>query len=361
MAAALGLTGLGALWTVGCGAEMPPEPDMRADLLRSWGEHVILPTFASFEEKTAQLRDASAALCESPSDETLEGAQTRWWEARAPWKRSQIFAFGPYEEEPLRLGPKIDFWPPRPLRVRDLLQGTGALAEADVAAMGAAERGMPAVEQLLYDEAEPPGEVFVGRRCEYLLAATEDLHTSAAALREAWDPEGGNYLAELTKPGHGKMFESIGESLSEVVNRMVFTLENARLDKLGRPLGDQAGGVPQPDLAESHFSGRSTEDLRDHLRGILALYDGGDDPEELGLVDYAAARGYDVDAEMHSLVKSADEALRSIEPSLTLAVIEDPDQVRAAQTALEELQRFIQVDVINALGLTVNFNDNDGD
>ena len=47
--------------------------------------------------------------------------------------------------------------------------------------------------------------------------------------------------------------------------------------------------------------------------------------------------------------------------SLTEAVLSSPDAVVQASEQLNELQSLIQVDIIGALGLTLNFNDNDGD
>jgi predicted lipoprotein len=42
-------------------------------------------------------------------------------------------------------------------------------------------------------------------------------------------------------------------------------------------------------------------------------------------------------------------------------VVTEPDRVSDAIESLGALQRFIQIDVANALSLAVGFNDNDGD
>ena len=335
--------------------------DSRRALLASWGEHVILPGYRDFEAKAAALRDAGNALCQAPSSETLQAARSSWSDARAPWKRAEVFAFGPFKEEPLRLGPKIDFWPVRIDTVELVLAGAEPIA-GDT--LGAAQKGMPVIEYLLF---QPDVDLVAGfsgnsRRCEYLAATTADLAVRAREMREAWDPDQGNYLAELVDAGSDdSMFESVHLALSEVVNRMAFTVENIRMDKLSRPLGDLTGGSPQPDKAESHLSGRSIEDIRDNLRGIELLYFGDGSAESIGLDAYARERGHDFAQAMQDELAAARAALDGIPEPLTRAILDDPDSVSQTIERLADLQRLIQVDILNALSLTPSFNDNDGD
>ena len=94
------------------------------------------------------------------------------------------------------------------------------------------------------------------RRGQYALTISRDLIVQARALREAWDPEHGNFLDELVGAGRtSTRYDTLNRALGEVVNRMGYTLENMSAEKLAKPLGDSAGGVPQPDQVESPFRG----------------------------------------------------------------------------------------------------------
>ena len=100
----------------GCG---PTEiADSRRELLTSWGEGVLLPLYADFEARAGVLEQRNAELCTEPGEATLDGARDAWWDARAPFKQAEVFAFGPFKESPWRLGPTLDFWPARPDRLR---------------------------------------------------------------------------------------------------------------------------------------------------------------------------------------------------------------------------------------------------
>lgn len=337
--------------------------DARRDLLQSWGDDVLLPTYDDVYARAGELHDAAVDVCADPDQPALDAARDAWMAARGPWKRTEIFAFGPYKEEPLRLGPKIDAWPARPDTVDEILADDIELTEQAVDSFGVYARGFPAIEYLLF---QPDIDVLAElvatpRRCEYVVAASANLVAEVGELRDAWDPVAGDYLAQLTGAGKTSTeFDTLPDALGEVVNRMGFTAENIHVDKLGRPAGVTSGdGTPQPELAESQFSGRSIDDVRDNLTGIDILYFG--DEASLGLRGYMAKRGYYFDTDMRARLDAADAALTAIDGTLLEAIVDDRDAVLEAIDRVTDLQELLQTEVIPALSLTVGFNDVDGD
>ena len=348
----------------GCGVTPPSaKDDPRRLLLESWGQHVILANYDEFVTRSKAFEESVQALCEEPTDEALSAAKDAWWSAREPWKKNEVVKFGPYRDQPLTLGAKLDFWPARPDVVLETLDGDLALDDEALDNVGAPARGMPPSELLLWTAEGATEDAFAsdGRRCEYLLALAADQVSLAEEMFEAWSPDGGNYVAELIDPESGEMFGDVKAALSEIVNRLAFTVEDMRGEKLGRPLGEQSGGTPQPDLLESRPSARSIRDLLDNLEGVAQFYFGASEPKAAkGLSDYISADPRDFNAEMEQHLSACREALEAIDP-LERAIEEDAEGVTAAEECLTELQTFIQVDVVSELGLTVNFNDNDGD
>jgi predicted lipoprotein len=337
--------------------------DSRRTLLTSWGEGVLLPLYGDFEARAGVLAERNGELCAAPDETTLGVAREAWWSARAPLKQAEVFAFGPFKEFPWRLGPTIDFWPARPATVDEILAGSEPLDAEAAAALGAAARGLPAIEYLLY----PPGldvlsELGPGtRRCEYLAAISADLVARAGDLRHAWDRGGEDYLGELIDAGRGsKTFMTLEMAVGEVVNRMGYLLENMRNDKLRKPLGGSIDGPPAPGAAESRFSQRSLEDLRDNVRGLELVYFG-PHAGAPGLGSYLRSRGKEFDPFMTARFDAAMAALDAVPEPFTAALLEDPRAVVKLIDALDELGRAIQIDILNALATNVGFNDNDGD
>lgn len=357
------LTSLTALLLVTC-TPMYRGDDTRRQLLRSWGDSYIMPTYRELVTRTATLATVSTAFCSTAHGNTLDDVRRAWSDARRTWKHGETLAFGPTKQEPLRFGPKLDFWPARPETVEDLLYRTTPLTEALFDTAGAAAKGFPAIEYLLWEPGVDVARQFIAgdRRCAYLIGATTDLAKTAKGLHDAWDPSGGNYLGQLVDAGRSSTaFMSLHDGLGEVVNRMGFTVENMRGDKLSKPLGLTSGGTAQPKLSESQFSGRGVDDLRDALDGVERIYFGDEANDFIGLDDLLKQYGKDSSAAFTRELAASRAALDAIDVPLTRAVTEKPERVQAAIDALSGLQRLIQVDIINAAGLTLGFNDNDGD
>lgn len=363
------LGALGALTIASCSdAETSDRVDLRREMLQSLGDNVILPLYADFETRTAELDARANAFCDAPTEEGLVELRETWWETRTPWKMAEAFDFGPAEEEPIRLGPKIDFWPARTDSIETVLSGDGPLDKASVASLGAANRGLPVIEYLLYvpeDSAESLG-VFQGeggdRRCLYLTSLTGDLQDNAKALREAWDPEYGDYLGELVRAGEDSAtYLDIVEAMNEVAGRMESTCETLKKRKMNAPLGIETT-VTQPELAESRFSGRAVQDMEDNLRGLEALFTGSyGDNQGMGFHGYMQEVGLNIKPEFDQEMELAITALRNIPGSLGEAVSDDPDSVTKAVAAVSSLQKVIHNDMIKALGLSSSFSDNEGD
>ena len=340
----------------------------RAAVIASLAEHVTLGHYAQFSAQSAALAAATAALCEAPDAGRLEAAQAAWWAARAPWKQSEIVQFGPVVEYPERLGPKLDDWPVNADAVETLIASEDALEAASFAEKGSATRGLPMVEYLLWPSTTAPDVLAAmaeePRRCAAAAGAAGDVQANAVLLEETWATD---WMPGLAQPsaGDGDDYDSAQDVIDEWVNRMAFTAENIRATKLGKPVGDSAGGEPQPDTLESRPSGRSLQDARDALGGVQAVWDGelvGDsgDTDHPGIADLVGDDPALV-SQIDDLLAACALRLAEVPEPLEQTIVLEPEVVSRAQEALQLLQIAIQVDLAQALGVTITFNDNDGD
>ncbi|TPV96951.1 MAG: hypothetical protein B7733_02050 [Myxococcales bacterium FL481] len=361
LVAGLVVSGAGIL---GLACEGTAPQDYRRQLLRSWVEDSLLPRYAVAAEHAGRLAEGASSFCASPSGEQLGALQLQWHLARAAWKQTQIFGFGPYSELPLRLGPKIDEWPARPEAVNEAIDAGVPIDLAFVESLGVYARGFSATEYLLWGQG---GDALAelseqARRCRYLVAASQDLHARLQDLHVAWNPQQGDFLSELTEAGRdSETYDSLHVAFGEVVNRMGFLVEDIRRDKLGRPLGVTSNTGPDPLVVESLFSGRSVDDIRDNLIGFERLFFGERDGEGGGLNGYLERRGKNFGPPVAAALARVRATLDEIRSPLSQAVVEQGPVVQRAIDELAELQRLIQSDIMNTLSLTLSFNDNDGD
>lgn len=367
---ALSLAATLAVGAASCGGGPEAFHYDRHALLQDITLKVILPTYADLKQRTEELRQRAAALCEAPDTTALTSAQAAWRAARRPLKLAEPFQFGPIEDR--RISAALDFWPVREDSIEGALaSGTGPFTNDAIEALGAASKGLPAMEYLLFDPARGNPAVLASlssgsagrRRCEYLAALATNAAAKTAELYSVWDPAAGNYAAQYIEAGASSTaFVTQQAAVDRLVNQALTLTEVVADRKLGDPLGASNGGVPQPQAVESRYSDNSLEDLEANLRGIQDLYLGSTTGSVgLGLSDVVRKRDAQLDTQIRESLRLALEAEAAIPPPLSRAVTQAPATVQAAFTQTKSLQRLMKVDMADLLGVILTFDGNDGD
>lgn len=363
------LAALVALAALAAGCPTASEgPDVALPVLEGLGEGVIVPRYEVFETEMAEAAAAIAAFCDAPEQGTLDAARDALGEAHVAWKRSDVIPFGPARDLPWTIRARLDLWPVRADNVQELLDsGEPVTPEALNTTLNAA-KGLPAIAWLLWSEDDSlaaftdPDDG--ARRCEVTAALADDAAARGAEMVVAWQPDGDGWLSEfVAPPGPLAEFENSYEVVAELVNRMIFTVENARLLKMARPAGLEDGSVPEPDQLEARWGGGSLAAIKSNLDGVADVFHGrwseADVPGIITLVgdDRRDQLASDFDATFFAGMAALD----AIPAPLAVAIVDHPDSVDAAVSALFDLQAVLQADLAQALGVTVRFNDTDGD
>jgi predicted lipoprotein len=375
-------------------AVAPGDLDLQTIIERLVDE-IFVASYQAFEERALELRDSAHALCDGVQTEReagvdagqgrglLSAAQLDWTRARAAWKQCDAFAFGPYRDQPDRIGPKLDTYPVRATNLTKYLVEERATAEA-LAEQGTGLRGLPVVELLLFENGEFDANLaaFSGTtgelRCGYLKAATDDVALLSSQMVAAWQ---GGYAEQVKTAGAGSAtFERLHDALSEIVNRVIFTVENLRVMKVAKPAGIDTGEEPLPGLFESQYSDRANRDAHDAIVGIHHVYTGSLDegsdaaagagtdagldtasrPAPGGIQAVLSWRSPDLDRAVRAALAGALAAIHRA-ASFADATANDPERMVEVAEALRQLHLVFAVDVAAAIGVTVTFNDTDGD
>ncbi len=345
------------------------EPFDREAMLESLGNDVIIPMYREFADEAATLATEANTFCSAATASRLSTLQDQWRSTRIAWKQTETINFGPYMEQPWRLGPKIDSWPVREGTVDENLASEEPLTFDVVSSLGASSRGLATMEYLIFD-ADGAGitlEKFEAeggeQRCNYVASLAEDLAANGRAMVNAWSPDGDDYLGDLLASGEpGAPFMSVRDASNEIVNRMLFLTENIMRLKLGKPLGVESGGEPQPDLVESRYSNQSLQDILANLDGLESLYRGRfEEGQGIGVQLWVRWHNPEADRAMLRTITETRWAVEAIPPPLSRAVVFDTELVQAAYDQMRELRNTIGVDIVNALAGSVTFNDTDGD
>jgi len=367
-----------------CDDAEPPRSPVR-QTVESLGRELFVPLTADFARDAQQLERALSQLCRARDAGALDEARDAWSTAAARFKLTEVIAFGPHTLSPWRLGAKIDFWPAREDKILEALRARGGEPSLPASAgdagaavpagrdagavrageLGAAARGLPVIEYLLYAGGEDAvlaqlvDVAAASARCAYLRELGADLVADARELDGAWR---GSFARDLSlQDGPNEHFATVREGFARIVNSLAFVVEDVRTRRLAKPLGGSRA-TAHPEVVESRFSARSIRDALDALQGVENVFTGRyGQRQALGLGALLRARGRPLDRQLAHRLESARAALRAIPEPLDRAVMEDRARVQDAITALDELLVFLQVDLNQALAVTATFGAGDGD
>ncbi|WP_297574972.1 imelysin family protein [uncultured Deefgea sp.] len=150
---------MGLLLVAGCAQAAPSVPDVAWS--HAWFDQAYWPRHIALTQSADALAQSTAQLCAAPNAKQLEVVKQDWLSTSQAWRAMDGAPAGPMVLE--RLGRKIDF---RPTRVADL---EAAIVSGD--SRNAATRGLPAMEYLLWGNAQPQlqlAQLQQPERCVYL-------------------------------------------------------------------------------------------------------------------------------------------------------------------------------------------------
>ncbi|MBH24189.1 MAG: hypothetical protein CMH57_06995 [Myxococcales bacterium] len=355
---------------------------LRREVLGHLGESVILVEYRAFEQAAEALEQASGAWAESGADADRQAAQEAWRAAMSQWQRCELLQVGPAGlmgtvagGEDLR--DEIYSWPlTNPCRVdQEVVEAAfddpTAFAEEPVNV-----RGLDALEYLLFsasaDNACAPNSAInrdgawaalsadelAGRRARYSRTLAADLRARAAALRTAWEAEGGNFLLELREAGaSSQTYPSTQDALNALSDAMFYLEKETKDMKLAIPAGlsDACSVETCPEDLESPYAQHSKENIIANLRSFRLML--------LGAEPGVEAPGFDdlliiVGAEevLTALVEGIDAAmtaLEAIDGTMAEALATNPESVVTAYEALQSMLVEFKTRFIGVLDLEI--------
>lgn len=353
-------------WGAAGGCDGPTVPPYdRGALLEELVDRTILPGQRALADRGRELEGALDALCASGGlDEAhLVTAQEAWRQAYLAWERTRAYQIGPAMDE--NLDAELAYFPADAAAIEADVAGTATLDAAWVHEIGAPHKGLFAIEHLLFapgDAAAVLASLGAPRRCELLVALGAGAASAAAAIDDAWEPDGGGFATTVMTAGQpgNAMYSAQLSALSAILSELLQTLEELKVGGMARPLGLLDGGVPQPDAIEARLAGAATAGMRARLEGVRAVWQpaGASHDFDGHLRSRRAALADQVLAELHA----SEAALAAIpEPYAEHVAGAEHAAADAAYAAVRTLERTLGAQVSAVLAVSVMFTDSDGD
>ena len=329
------------------------------EVLVSLTDEIVVAAYESVARDMAQLHMDVLALCDSPSESTLEAATNSWRNARAAWMYSQAMWFGPVME---RRSVRLLDWSPTDVGGIDQMLDDGRVPSTfEVREVLASNlRGFGAIEHLLFGGDALVNLTNSSSTCFLLTALTEVARVETDAVLTRW-VEG----TEMSPPFRDYFSDRASvaivpkEAVADVVRTQVFLIRAIVDMRLAAALGLR-GDAPDFSAIPGTAADNGLQDLRNDILGMQAIYEGGGE-DGLGISDLVRPLSEDTDGRVRDQFDAAIEAIDSCEGPLSVAVEERPDQVRTVHESLQDLQITISTEVVSLLGVSVGFTDTDGD
>lgn len=350
----------------------PAEPTAdgfdRQALLENITNQVILPAHKQFEQDLQNLQPAVEHFNDNPNEETLLAVQEAWNEANLARMALLPYRIGAVEDSLLHN--RLDNRPPRIKFIDEtILAGSDPISNEYLDSIGSTSVGLGAMAYLLFDPQGGSAAVLqtfmdgphVQRRHQLLAMLADNAQQQGSALLLIWLPEGQNYAQTFIDAAMDG--GELQGSMNMLVNHMIYDLENIIASRLGKPAGKRSNDMVRPDLVEAPFSQTSLPRIIATVEGIQRAFSGG---AGLGFDDYldyldAQYESRPLSTAINDQFDATLNALRAIDGPLETAVETDRDQVDRALEELNKLLVLLKVDMANHLGVTLTFNDNDGD
>lgn len=339
----------------------------RDDMLQNLSANVMYAAYVDFANQAKDLDLAAQAFVGEPSSLNFDQLRLAFQQTTLAYKNAEMFNIGTIDT--LRLDNQVHFWPIRQNTIQAALLDTTPIDASYMENLGVGGKGLGTLEYLLYaTKANQAPLTWLSnpdapRRLDFLRGVTLDLATQADRMLSIWSPDGENLVNALADATDGtEAYGSFREALSEIVNQLVYDLEFVRNNKVGKPLGVDSGGTPQPDLVEFPYAHFSHNALRANLQACLALFagdlNGNDGP---GLSEYLTFLESDLGPQIVAQMRLSIQQLDAIQGDLATASQQRSDNLQQLYDTLNELVLTTKVDMASTMGVSITFNDNDGD
>ncbi len=346
------------------GAADAPAPAFPAATTAKVVDKYLVPRFEKFQKVAAKLAGDLDATCTGKS-KRLSAAREDFDQAVLAWAEIEFLRFGPMAVtgRPER----ISFWPdprgfmPRQLGALIARRDAIALEPGALAGKSAAIQGLPALESLL--TATPPitADDEDGRyRCRLAIAIAKNLQGIASDLVSEWGGDNG-WRARMTAPGpDNPTYKTPAEPPAEFARGLVTGLQIIQDRQLAPLIAANAGSAPaaaKPPQLPFAAAGLSARFVGAEVGSLKALYEtmglGRDVPEQKAWMPRWIAQAWE---------RLARDAPAAIEKGP--GPKGDPDRerdLRFVRFHLEGIRKLIGRELAPLAGLTIGFNELDGD
>jgi Imelysin len=339
----------------------------RTALLTNWANNIIIPSYVNYQSKLQILTTNVASFNTSPSVSNLQLVRTSWLEAYKAYQYISMYNFGKAEE--LYIKETSNTYPTSITGINNnITKGTynlSPISQFD-------KQGFPAIDYLLHGLANTDAQILEFYTSNALASNYKDyLQVNANKLKAIADLIVTDWNSGFKASYIANNGTSVTSSVNKTTNNFVKNLEkDIRTGKLGIPAGVFSSGVKFPEKVEGLYKNDISKVLLNEAVKASQDFFNGKHFESAttgeGLKSYLdflntvrnGQKLSDIINNQFTPIFSNNNVLNN---SFSTQVNTDNAKMLAAYDALQQNVIYTKLDMMQALNISIDYVDGDGD
>ena len=339
----------------------------RTALLTNWADNIIIPSFTNYQLKIQALNASITAFNTTTTEANLVNVRTSWLEAYKAYQYVAIYNFGKSEE--INLKESANTYPSNTVGIQSNITAgnynLSLISQFD-------KQGFPALDYMINGLGTTDAAIVTfyttntnaAKYKKYLTDITARLQSSADAVVTDWNSS--YRAAYIANNG-----VSVTSSVNITTNNFVKNLEkDVRSGKIGIPAGVFSGGTLFPDKVEAFYKNDISRDLlntavqasKDFFNGkkFNGTSTGAGFQSYLDYVN-ATRSGQKLSTIINTQYDAILTSNATLSTSFSKQITTDNTKMITAYDVLQQNVIYTKLDMMQALDITIDYVDGDGD
>ena len=334
----------------------------RSAILVNWADNIIIPSYENYTAKVTTLSEKAATFTQTPDETGLAELRTAWFDAYVAYQYVALYDFGKASLLYLKLS--ANTYPTDVAGIEtNIASGSYNLGTQ----IQFSRQGFPAIDYLIYGtgtDSEIIASYSNQATADYLNAIVNQLKTIAEQVTNDWN---GTYRDTYVNNNS----TSVSSSINITTNNFIKNFEkDVRSGKVGIPAGIFSNGVTYTDKVEAYYKNDVSKTLL--TAGIKAQQDffngkafngtttGASLKSALDVVG-AVRNGENLSAIINNQFGTINTAVSELNESFSDQITQDNNKMLAAYDAMQQNVVYLKLDMMQALNITIDYVDGDGD
>lgn len=338
----------------------------RGAMLANWADNIIVPAYTSFNAATTELQSKTSDFTSNPSTAGLQNLRTAWKNAYVSFQNVSMFEIGKAEE--LRFRNRMNVYP---TNVSDL-EGFVSSGVYDFSLPSTITvQGFPAIDYLINGLAETDAEILEfyisSSNAEgyktYLNTLSESINTLSSSVLTDWN--GGYrdaFVANTSSAASG--------AVDKLTNDYIFYFEKSlRAGKVGIPAGIFSNEVLPQNVEAYYDENFSKELLLEALKSshdffIGKSFNGSSNGQSFkSYLDYlnTIKNGENLGVLINNQFEVAKNKSNNLNANFVQQIVTDNSKMLDEYNELQRIVVLMKVDMVQALDISIDYVDADGD